>query len=292
VLVDFFRLPGEPTPIDQAELLRLAEVGNEIHSKVYDQPTLTSPQHPKRRRVQDCNFREVSFANVAIDRLEFKNCTFTSCLFIGTIFRDCRFSGCAFVDCNTFRIELIDVYVDPRSFDQCLDKRRHQNIGVHLYQELLNNSRRQSQPDFTQDALFLFRQWLRFETIYELRQPGWTLGDRVGLALQIGMNWMAEILFGYGVRLRNYVRTASSVALLFATLNYCFIPEFGLKIDQQGPWPFIDALYFTIITLTTVGYGDIAPEATLGRIIVSGEAVVGFFLFAILASMIYRKFQV
>ena len=31
-------------------------------------------------------------------------------------------------------------------------------------------------------------------------------------------------------------------------------------------WSIIDAMYFTVITLTTVGYGDFSPQTTGGKI--------------------------
>jgi Ion channel len=76
------------------------------------------------------------------------------------------------------------------------------------------------------------------------------------------------------------------VALVLATVNNIWAPEMGLKLKEPS---FVDALYFTIITLTTIGYGDITPTTTLGKLIVSGEGVTGFVLFATLASMVYRK---
>lgn len=48
-------------------------------------------------------------------------------------------------------------------------------------------------------------------------------------------------------------------------------------------WSYLDALYFTIITLTTVGYGDFSPQTDLGKIfsmlyILIGLGIIGAFI--------------
>jgi voltage-gated potassium channel len=45
---------------------------------------------------------------------------------------------------------------------------------------------------------------------------------------------------------------------------------------------YIDALYFSVISLTTVGYGDFTPETTLGKLFVMGYLIVGIAIIAAL----------
>ncbi len=61
-----------------------------------------------------------------------------------------------------------------------------------------------------------------------------------------------------------------------------------LVFDQEpGLTAYIDALYFTVATLTTTGYGDIAMEGTWGRLLAVGMMVVGVALFFRLARALF-----
>jgi hypothetical protein len=288
MLENFFKLPGTPVDINEDEFLKLTKSGGEIRGKIYLPNSLESPSRLRQTQIVNCKFVEVSFSKTWIEGIEFSNCSFTDCLFIGTVFKDCRFTNCTFTGSNTYRIKFIDVFLNPRSFDKCLDKKRHQNIGLHLYQELLNNSRRQSQPDFAHDALFQFRRWNRFENIYRFRR-GKISWAQFKLLLRIVLNWSGQTFLGFGVRLRNYFFWVTIAALVLTTINYSFAANFGLMIGQTPLQSFTDAFYFTIITLTTVGYGDITPTIACGRFFIAFEGFVGFVLLATLASMIYRK---
>ena len=54
----------------------------------------------------------------------------------------------------------------------------------------------------------------------------------------------------------------------------------------QLPWyeNFADASYYSYVTLTTLGYGDISPVAPVARFLVYMEAIVGVFYMAILVA--------
>ena len=50
--------------------------------------------------------------------------------------------------------------------------------------------------------------------------------------------------------------TLAAVALLSGTLFY----------RQVEGWGFLDSLYFSVVTLTTVGYGDLSPSTAAGKV--------------------------
>lgn len=51
----------------------------------------------------------------------------------------------------------------------------------------------------------------------------------------------------------------------------------------------VDAFYFSVITLTTVGYGDITPQTDAGKIFVSIYVLVGITMLAAIANYLLNS---
>ena len=208
---------------------------------------------------------------------------------------DCEFHDCKFILTNTYKIAISDTYLDPMSFTQCLVYKKHQNIGVHLYQALLRNSRRVEQIEFERDAHFLFLRWKRLQEAYAI-VSWWRAGvprplicQFVQRCLKYARRWAWEKFFGSGLRLRYFVATVFLAITFLSAVNYCYRVEFGLMQESGIITSFWEALYFTTISVTTLGYGDITPTTVMGKLVATAQSVTGFFLFAMLASMLFRR---
>ena len=78
--------------------------------------------------------------------------------------------------------------------------------------------------------------------------------------------------------------------VLWSHLPQRFLLATGLNpADQDG---FLDALYVSLVSLATLGYGDIAPRADWLRILVPLEAFVGFALMTAAISWILSVYPV
>jgi hypothetical protein len=64
--------------------------------------------------------------------------------------------------------------------------------------------------------------------------------------------------------------------LLIAGSSIFFYMLFGIFVFHAlEDWGFIDAFYFTGVTLTTIGYGDLYPVTAAGKVFVVLYALVG-----------------
>ena len=140
-----------------------------VENMAYEPSSFASPIEPLKFRVQDTKFRNFSFSHTHLSHIEFQNCDFEDCLFIGSLIEKCSFRNCSFSNCNFFRCDIENCFVNPKSFGNCADRHIAPNIGVSLYQELLQNSRQLAQPEFSREAQFQFNRWKRFKRQKDLK---------------------------------------------------------------------------------------------------------------------------
>jgi hypothetical protein len=83
-----------------------------------------------------------------------------------------------------------------------------------------------------------------------------------------------------------------SLLLLFVAWGSGLVLGFALLHWSVTPMPsFPDALYFSGVTFTTLGYGDITPQGPLGRVLAVVEAAVGFGFVAVVIGYLPTLYQ-
>jgi len=88
-----------------------------------------------------------------------------------------------------------------------------------------------------------------------------------------------------------------SLTALFLAINLLFASVYlALGIEHlQGIEPemsgFLNAFFFSIHTLTTVGYGNIYPRGTGSNLVAAIEAATGLMVFAIFTGLLYARFS-
>ena len=151
--------------------------------------------------------------------------------------------------------------------------------------------------------------------LYEGRHRSWVMAT-VTLALIIannlyrgttpqtvilsGLLLVALILFRGHFRLGsdtklNYAQVASLVSVVFA-LGYSIGGVYLMREEFGGVTSWVDAVYFTFVTFSTVGYGDLLPATDNAKIFVMSMIVIGLASFAtaltvLLGPMIERQMK-
>lgn len=83
------------------------------------------------------------------------------------------------------------------------------------------------------------------------------------------------------------------VNLFFAAIYYSIGVEYLSGIEAQTKYisSFWGAFFFSIQTLTTVGYGHISPLGALTNSVAAVEALLGLMMFAIITGLLYGRFS-
>ncbi len=105
------------------------------------------------------------------------------------------------------------------------------------------------------------------------------------------------VLVNYGVFTRRVELTMTQLASLAAILAvqvYGTVGAYALRDEFEGVETILDAFYFTIVTASTVGYGDITATSQFGRlfsmsVLVTGVASFGVALGTLLGPLIEAR---
>lgn len=110
----------------------------------------------------------------------------------------------------------------------------------------------------------------------------WAIGQSP--LLKVGLRKLGQ------PELHDVIRASINVMVfLFMTTGFVYTFFF---YRQEGTAGFVDALYFTVATVTTTGFGDITLPGTFGKLTAIVTMIVGISLFVRLAQAVVRPYKV
>lgn len=82
------------------------------------------------------------------------------------------------------------------------------------------------------------------------------------------------------------VRTLIAVEAMIVIFSTAAIYECERYVEGTAFTSLFDSIWFTAVTVTTVGYGDMTPETLMGRMIALATFMTGLVLFAVFAGVV------
>lgn len=135
---------------------------------------------------------------------------------------------------------------------------------------------------------FKKRHELAYRRKMQFRQDSFLFNRKYGRFFEYKF---LEFTSHYGTSLIRWALTTFVFATMMALLYgfHDLLAEPAERIVSTGA-SWFDYIYFSMITLTTVGFGDIAPITLAAKVLVVFEAFLGFVMLGIFIGLIQKKF--
>ena len=101
-----------------------------------------------------------------------------------------------------------------------------------------------------------------------------------------GVHITLDFVSGYGLKTTRIFRFLLIIIAFFSTLNYAFQESIFVCDD---PLTVIDAIYFTCVTITTLGFGDLTPTSQGGKIFVTAQVLMGIIVISLFLGAVASK---
>ncbi|WP_020161750.1 ion channel [Cycloclasticus pugetii] len=207
---------------------------------------------PKQRIYKVC-FDRCLFSAKEIKDIIFLDCTFSECQFNGARIINCEFHQCKFKECVFYKAEIEGTYIDPSSFAYKSEwHKKWANVNAWWFQALFQNSKKMHQEGFAMIADKRFQFYRRYDYLFgKKKHPFKYLSGLI-----------YDIALGYGYGIWNVIVVTSALISLFAFL---MVSQTSMNANAG----LLESIYFSVVSFTTVGYGEITPAKNTPALIIT-----------------------
>lgn len=223
----------------------------------------------KGANLQNAKLWSSNLQGAKLQRTNLKNTGFNE----ETILYDVNWYQCQ-IDNST--LKFADNQLDKKVIQE---KNNDYKKAREVYRNLKNYFRQEGM--FNISGEYYYREKL-METKYNRKEKKY---------LQWIGNMFFKLITGYGERPSNILIWWINIIFGYAFIYYYFSGIYNgiaCKITSYNP-NFLEALYFSIVTFTTLDFGDLAPKPGSFQIIASTEALLGAIFMAMFIFVFARK---
>lgn len=292
-----FELEKPYKELCKEEFLEQLKVSKHLIGVLYRPDVLSGPYPNRTFKIIDTDFTNVSFSKTELKDVFFLNCKFNSCFLIGTHLNNCEFHDCEFRNVNTHKIKINNTYINPKAFIKNITEFGMSNIAVHLFQQLLDNSRDLQQSKFSRIAQYNFEKWKARNLIKECFLDKKRTISKLDFVKKYPFAWLFKWAFGFGLRLRNFFVTSIVVFISFTIINYKNWPSYNLQSDGEliegfnAAEPNItSSMYYTFEATTKLINTHLQTTSLIGMGWLLAQSLFGFMLFSALITIILNRF--
>lgn len=283
-------VPQFPHPSDPEDLLDLKG----FHFDQLNYRVDLGRVHFRKLNLWSCRLEDVNLKDAIFEDCSLGLSTFSKAYIRNVRFERCDLLGCSFdssiLDYACFKespmrfVSWSNTKVDIQAFPDVLEEEKQERWSAarDMYKELRLNLH--SMGDEAGASWAMYRQ-CRMD-----RKHLWQQKRYLAWSSSLLMDW----LWGYGEK---------PVRLFFFSLAFCTLCAFGyfaFGVTYEGKCTpgftmqeplnyFYRCVYFSFVTFTTLGYGDLAPCAALSRFLASMEAFSGVFIMGLFVTANVRK---
>ena len=240
------------------------------------------------------NLKKAQLFDVNLKNAELWDSNFQEAILWGINFSGARLLGVNFKDADfdektyLHNVEFLDC-----KFDNSTLKNAYLNLDRIIIQEKENNYSQ------ARSIYLSLKNYFKKEGMYDISGEYYfrekLMENKCNLEDKKYFEWIFSSFFnliaGYGERCLRVIIGWFVIIFGYAFIYYYFSGIYNgmaYKITSYNA-KFLEAIYFSIVTFTTLGFGDLAPKPGLFQLIASSEALLGAIFMALFIFVFARK---
>ncbi|GEM_PF-559418 len=244
-------------------------------------------------RLESCDFIGSALAGANFTKAFLHGCSFSysdlrhSCL-VEAYLRDVDFTGTYLGGVSLWNAEFNNVkYLKRKSFRDPEKTSKNARAGISEDNPLMaRDSYRMLKHHLNHNGFYEDARWAAYRELTMERKYFFEKKD-----LRYLPSLLMDLLSGYTTKPNRVIVSSIAIILFFALAYFLMDAAQPSLAPASGRLSLMDAIYFSLITFTTVGFGDLVPRAAvIYRALVCVEAFSGPFMTGLYIFTLTRRY--